>query len=172
MISGLAHHACNFEWHNVDILCLGVTLCVSPWVLLTYTNSKYFAQDLTTSHTLLTHSAVLILFLRITYLAWEKFKTTICELSDQGQVNNCKIVTNVCWWEPTEREERERGRSLISQNTVSQLSSYLVQGDARWGNSRDTENSWSPIMITNIRLVFATSGCDKDTKCSIMSLFF
>ena len=52
MISGLAHHACNFEWHNVDILCLGVTLCVSPWVLLTYTNSKYFAQDLTTSRTL------------------------------------------------------------------------------------------------------------------------
>ena len=137
-------------------------------VLLTYTNSKYFAQDLTTSHTLLTHRAVLILFLRITYLAWEKFKTTICELSDQGQVNNCKIVTNVWWGE----RQRGRGRSLISPNMVSQLSSYLLQGDARWGNSQDTENFSGPIMITNMRLVLATSGCDKDTKCSIMSLFF
>lgn len=70
------------------------------------------------------------------------------------------------------RESGERGRSLISPNTVSQLSSYLVQGDASWGNSQDTENFPTPIMITNMRLVFATSGCDKDTKCSIMSLFF
>ena len=45
------------------------------------------------------------------------------------------------------RQRERRGRSLISPNMVSQLSSYLVQGDARWGNSQDTENFSSPIMI-------------------------
>ena len=73
-----------------------------------------------------------------------------------------------------ERRERERRRSLISPNMVSQLSSYLVQGDCSWGKTLKIQckHYSSPIMLTNIKLLFATSGCDIRTQSVPLWAYF